>query len=300
MQRHNVESVLYSQNGRYVLDLYKQYHRDPASIGTEWQEFFKNVAMNDFDDEIPFLPPRHASNLSINQTQTNSNVGAPVSKQEIIDSIRALMLVRAFRVRGHLLAKLDPLGLEPPKYHSELDPQNYGFKDQDYTRPIYMDGVLGLQQATLAEIMDKLKKTYCGSLGVEFMHIQNPEQKAWLQYQFEGRNIQNSNAEKLSIYQSILRAEAFEKFLHVKFPGAKRFGLDGGESLMPALDILLKTAAENKLRELIIGMAHRGRLSVLTNFLMQPMRYVFAQFQGTNIYNDEDYGYGDVKYHSGF
>lgn len=294
MQRHNEQSILYSQNSRYVLDLYHLYLKNPDEVPAEWHRFFEQTAAGDFEDEIPIWPVRSAKeNVAVNSDG--------VSQQNIIDSIRALMLVRAYRVRGHLRAQLDPLGLETPQYHAELSPQTYGFEEKDWDRSIYMDGVLGFQQASMRQIIECLQKNYSGPVGVEFMHIQNPDQKSWVQYQFEGPKKSLTTPEKLEIYEHILQAEAFERFLHVKFPGAKRFGLEGGESLMPALEALLKKTAGHKMLELIIGMSHRGRLSVLTNFLHQPMRYIFAQFQGTNIYQeDEEYGSSDVKYHSGY
>ena len=147
-----------------------------------------------------------------------------------LDSLRAIMMIRAYRMRGHLAANLDPLGLEPPKPAPELDPATYGFSEADYDRPIFLDFVLGLETATIREILDILRHTYCGNVGVQYMHISDPAEKAWLQERIEGRDkeITFTKEGKVAILKKLIEAEGFEKFLHKRFPGTKRFGLDGG------------------------------------------------------------------------
>ncbi|MGB8273990.1 MAG: 2-oxoglutarate dehydrogenase E1 component, partial [Alphaproteobacteria bacterium] len=223
------------------------------------------------------------------------------TRAAILDSIRALMMIRAYRVRGHLYADLDPLGLEDRASHSELEPESYGFTAADYDRRIYIHKVLGLETPTLREIMEKLRRTYCGTIGVEFMHIQDPEQKAWIQERIESTEgaPQFTAEEKREIYGQTVIAENFERFLDRKFTGTKRFGLDGGESMIPALERILLRAADLGVEEIVLGMPHRGRLNVLANFMGKPFAAIFSEFQGGAAYPQDVQGSGDVKYHLG-
>ena len=217
------------------------------------------------------------------------------------DSIRVRMLIRSYRVRGHLIAHFDPLGLERTTHHPELDPKTYGFSESDLDRPIFIDHVLGLEVATLREILKVLQETYCGTIGVEFMHIQEPDQKAWIQRRIE--SIQNRTQftleGKRTIYQRLVEAEGFEKFLHVKYVGTKRFGADGGESVIPALEQILKRGSQLGIKEVVLGMPHRGRLNVLANVMLKPYVAIFSEFQGVPARPDDVGGSGDVKYHLG-
>ena len=199
------------------------------------------------------------------------------------------------------MAKLDPLGLTPQKYYPELDPATYGFTDADYDRPIFVDGTLGFKQATLREIIERLRKTYSGSIGIEYMHIQDAEQSDWLKRRLEENENtpQYSLEAKKRILTGLTSADAFEKFLATKFVGVKRFGLEGGEAMIPALDAIIAKATDSGLQEVVIGMAHRGRLNVLTNILGKPFTALFAEFQGVSAYPDSVQGSGDVKYHLG-
>ncbi|NBC31388.1 MAG: 2-oxoglutarate dehydrogenase E1 component [Alphaproteobacteria bacterium] len=222
-------------------------------------------------------------------------------RQATIDSIRALMLIRTYRVRGHLNAKLDPLKLEQRGPHPELDPRSYGFTDADWDRPIFTNNVLGFETATLRQIMQRLDETYCGSIGVEFMHIQDPDQKAWIQQRIE--NIHNRTDFTLegrrAILQRLTAAESFERFLNLKYTGTKRFGLDGSESLVPGLEQILKRGGQLGLKEIVIGMPHRGRLNVLANVMGKPFAAIFSEFQGNPANPEDVQGSGDVKYHLG-
>ena len=217
------------------------------------------------------------------------------------DSIHALMLIRAYRMRGHYYANLDPLGLEPPKDESELDPRSYGFTEADMDRRIYLDWVLGLEFSTMREIVAILRRTYCQTLGVEFMHISNPAQKAWIQERIEGRDkeITFTREGKRAILNKLAEAEGFEKFLDVKYTGTKRFGLDGAESLIPALEQIIKRGGNLGVQEICLGMPHRGRLNVLTQVMGKPHRALFHEFKGGSVTPEEIEGSGDVKYHLG-
>ena len=192
------------------------------------------------------------------------------------------MLIRAYRIRGHFHAKLDPLGLEPEKNEEELDPRSYGFTEADLDRKIFLDKVLGLEFATLREIIAILRRTYCQTLGVEFMHISDPAQKAWIQERIEGRDkeISFTREGKRAILNKLVEAEGFEKFCDLKFTGTKRFGLDGGESMIPALEQIIKRGGALGVKEIIIGMAHRGRLNVLAQVMNKPHRAIFHEFKG--------------------
>jgi 2-oxoglutarate dehydrogenase E1 component len=177
------------------------------------------------------------------------------------------MMIRAYRMRGHLHANLDPLGIAKPfEDYNELSPTAYGFTEADYDRKIFIDNVLGLEYATIREMLEILKRTYCSTLGVEFMHISDPEEKAWIQERIEGpdKGIAFTPNGKKAILHKLIEAEGFEQFIDVKYKGTKRFGLDGGESLIPALEQIIKRGGALGLKEIVLGMAHRGRLNVLS------------------------------------
>ncbi|MCB1458310.1 MAG: 2-oxoglutarate dehydrogenase E1 component, partial [Nitratireductor sp.] len=218
------------------------------------------------------------------------------------DSVRALMMIRAYRMRGHLHAKLDPLGIaDPVEDYNELSPASYGFSEADNERKIFLDHVLGLEYATIPEMLEILERTYCSTLGVEFMHISNPEEKGWIQERIEGpdKGIDFTDMGKKAILQKLIEAEGFEQFIDVKYKGTKRFGLDGGESLIPALEQIIKRGGNMGLEEIVFGMAHRGRLNVLSQVMGKPHRAIFHEFKGGSYAPDEVEGSGDVKYHLG-
>jgi 2-oxoglutarate dehydrogenase E1 component len=185
-------------------------------------------------------------------------------------------------VRGHLLADLDPLGLVRMTQHPDLDPATYGFTGGDYDRPIFVNGVLGFQTATLREILEALKATYCGHVGVEYMHMQELEQRQWIQARIEvPRNQTEFTREgKRAILERLIAAEILERFLDRRYTGTKRFGLEGGESLIPALEQVIKRGGQLGMKELVLGMPHRGRLNVLTNVMGKPFAALFSEFQG--------------------
>ena len=222
-------------------------------------------------------------------------------QQATRDSVRALMLIRAYRVRGHLHADLDPLGIQQNGEHAELDPRSYGFTEADYDRPIFIDNVLGLEFGTLREIVAILRRTYCQTIGVEFMHISDAAQKSWIQERIEGpdKEITFTREGKRAILKKLVEAEGFEKFCDVKFTGTKRFGLDGAESMIPALEQIIKRGGALGVKEIVLGMAHRGRLNVLAQVMGKPHRAIFHEFKGGSATPDEVEGSGDVKYHLG-
>ncbi len=211
------------------------------------------------------------------------------------------MIIRAYRIRGHLEADLDPLGLEEMLPHPELRHETYGFTEADLDRPIFLDNVLGLQTASLREILALVKRTYCGTFALQYMHISDPEQAGWLKERIEGygKEISFTRQGRRAILNKLVEAEGFEKFLQVKYTGTKRFGLDGGEALIPAMEQIIKRGGALGVEEIVIGMPHRGRLSVLANVMEKPYKAIFNEFQGGSFKPEEVEGSGDVKYHLG-
>ncbi|MGD2133351.1 MAG: 2-oxoglutarate dehydrogenase E1 component, partial [Maricaulaceae bacterium] len=222
-------------------------------------------------------------------------------RRTTLDSIRALMMIRAYRIRGHLAANLDPLHIASFGEQPELDPETYGFGPEDLDRPIFIDGVLGLETATVRQMLDILKRTYCSTLGVEFMHITSPEEKAWLQERIEGpdKGVSFTAEGKKAILKKLIETETFEQFLHKRYPGTKRFGIDGGEAMVPALEQIIKRGGALGVDEIVIGMPHRGRLNVLAAVMGKPYHAIFNEFKGADTNGKNGYGSGDVKYHLG-
>jgi 2-oxoglutarate dehydrogenase E1 component len=322
-------SFLYGGNAAYIDDLYARYEADPKAVDAEWQSFFQSLKDDARDVESNArgpswqrpgwpVPERNdlISALDGDWAEAGQTIGTKVKAQALTrgvdlsaadveratrDSIRALMLIRAYRARGHFHANLDPLGLEAPKNEEELDPRTYGFGEADLDRRIFLDKVLGLEFGTVRQIIGILRRTYCQTLGVEFLHISNGAQKGWIQERIEGpdKEISFTREGKRAILNKLVEAEGFEKFCDVKFTGTKRFGLDGGESMIPALEQIIKRGGALGVREIVIGMAHRGRLNVLAQVMAKPHRAIFHEFKGGSSTPNEIEGSGDVKYHLG-
>lgn len=274
----------------------KQYKNDPGLLSKEWQDFFKDFSNDSFLEEVPSWPKKTHHSQHTQKPQT-------LNVQETTDTLKAWQLIQAYRNWGHKAATTDPLGLSKTPSHIELDPATYGFTNSDFNKEIHVN-IFGHQKITVKELVQKLYETYCQKIGIEYMHLENAKEIEWIRERFENPALHYST-HKYSFHQNkeifcnLLKAETFEKFLHVKFPGAKRFGLDGIESLLPSLETILEVSTQHGVREIVMGMSHRGRLAVMTNFLNKPMRYIFALFQGTSIYKEEE-GSGDVKYHQGY
>jgi 2-oxoglutarate dehydrogenase E1 component len=217
------------------------------------------------------------------------------------DSINALMLIRTYRVRGHLAANLDPLGLTTRDLPADLTPGWHGFGEGDLDRPVYLGGTLGLQTASIRDLVGILQRNYCGNVGLEYMHINDVEERRFLQEKFEGRDkeIQFTANGKRAILNKLIEAEQFEKFLGRKYVGTKRFGLDGAEAMIPAMESIIKVGGALGVTEIIFGMPHRGRLNMLANLMQKPFRTIFHEFAGGSSSPDDVGGSGDVKYHLG-
>ena len=309
-----IATAMNGANAQFIAQLYAKWVSSPNSVDPDFAALFAAL-----DDEAKSVltdasgaswAPRPAvfeepAGATENKT-TGTAAKAPATsaadtRAATLDSIRALMLIRVYRVRGHLEAQLDPLGLRQPGYYAELDPATYGFTEADMDRPIFIDGILGLETATMREILAILRASYCGQIGVEFMHIQDPAQKAWIQRRIEGAPWTTSfDAEaKTKILQQLTEADSFETFCQRRFVGTKRFGLEGGESTIPALHAVIETAAGLGVKEIAIGMPHRGRLNTLVNIVQKPLTALFSEFGGESAKPEDVQGSGDVKYHLG-
>ncbi|MDE9449777.1 2-oxoglutarate dehydrogenase E1 component [Aliiroseovarius sp. Z3] len=329
----HASSFMQGHNAEYLEQLYAQYARDPNAVDAAWQAFFAELGddggdvtaeaagpswaradwppmptgdrVHGLDGQWPEEPVAEAKAAGKKIEAKAAEKGVQLSddqvKRAVLDSIRALMIIRAYRIRGHLAADLDPLGMREASDHPELDPSSYGFTDADMDRPIFIDNVLGLEVASMRQILEIVKRTYCGTFALQYMHISDPGQSAWLKERIEGfdREIKFTREGRRAILNKLVEAEGFEKFLHVKYMGTKRFGLDGGEALIPAMEQIIKRGGQLGLKEIVIGMPHRGRLSVLANVLQKPYCAIFNEFQGGSFKPEEVDGSGDVKYHLG-
>ncbi len=307
-------SAFNGANAAFIADLYARWVTNPASVDASFAELF--AALNDEARSIledasgASWAPRRFDVAEPEPAKPAAKGGKDAGKPGLsaeqlraatLDSIRALMFIRAYRVRGHLEARLDPLGLVVPKAHAELDPASYGFTEADLDRPIFIDNVLGRETATLREILAILRASYCGSIGVEFMHIQDPDQKSWIQRRIEGAPWVGAldKGGKATLLRQLTEAEGFEAFCQKRYVGTKRFGLEGGEVTIPALHAMIEVAAAGGVNEIVIGMPHRGRLNTLVNVVRKPFTQVFSEFGGSSFKPDDVQGSGDVKYHLG-
>ena len=309
-------SFLSKSNSAFIEQMYVKFINKDKDLPESWQHYFEAMG-EDLDivaKEINGPSWSLKKKIDIDELQkkieqeekiiSKENTTNVVSSDDLIktnnNSIRAVALIRAYRQRGHLLAKLDPLGMMKTEYLDELHPDHYGFKKEDYNSKIYLDGVINKKHSNIREILEFLKKTYCGPIGYEYMHISNPVERKWIRDRIEKDDtaIQFTQNGKEAILNKLIQAEGFEKFLHIKYVGTKRFGLDGAESLIPSLEQIIKIGGQSKVKEIKIGMSHRGRLNVLANVLQKSYKRIFNEFAG-DISSPSKDGAGDVKYHLG-
>ena len=328
----HASSFMQGHNAQYLEQLYAQFANDPKALDAAWQDFFAALGDTEIDVKKEASGPSWArsdwpptpndemtaaldgmwpstaneakeagAKIAQKAVETGVEMSDEAIKRAVLDSIRALMIIRAYRIRGHLAADLDPLDMREKTQHPELDPKSYGFTEADMDRPIFIDNVLGLQIASMRQIIEIVTRTYCGTFALQYMHISDPEQSSWLKERIEGfdKEIRFTREGRKAILNKMVEAEGFEKFLHVKYMGTKRFGLDGGESLIPALEQIIKRGGALGVKEIVIGMPHRGRLSVLANVMQKPYRAIFNEFQGGSFKPEDVDGSGDVKYHLG-
>lgn len=326
-QNQNLLDTLFLDGGNaaYLEQMQARYAQNRNSVDPSWREYFDSLGEHPAHaikvaegpswkrEAYPTDPtPELTSALTGDWGEApaaveskvkaaNPNLSGEDAKLAAKDSLHALMLIRAYRVRGHLIANLDPLGLKRPDIHPELDPATYGFGDADMDREIFIDGVLGLEYATLSTIMEILKRTYCETLGVQFMQVSDPEEKSWIQERLEGpeKEISFSKEGRLAILQKLIEGETFEQLIHRRYPGTKRFGIDGAESLLPALEQIIKRGGQLGLKDINFGMPHRGRLNVMAAVMQKPYSAIFYEFLGGVAAGADDFGSGDVKYHLG-
>lgn len=331
-------SFLNGVNAPYVEEMQAQYEANPGSVSDEWRHFFESLHEDRAGGRVDDASTPHPSSsepswgIPVNallggdgdtiaaltgdygelaaglrdrikeRAHTQGFEMSPAaSLRAIQDSIRMIMLIRAYRVMGHLVADLDPLGLSDRRVHKELKPETYGFTDADLDRPIFIDRYLGLETATVRQVVRILRRTYCRKIGWQFLHITSPAQKSWIQQRIEGdgKDARFTVEGKRAILNKLIAGESFEKFLDKKYTGTKRFGVDGGEAMLPALEQIIKRGGQLGVKEIVLGMAHRGRLNVLANVMSKPFRAIFHEFKGGSWKPEEVEGSGDVKYHLG-
>ena len=298
---HAKTSFLHKANTSFIEEMYVKFIEGDTTIPQSWKSYFEDLGedLNDVIKEIEG-PNWKPNKIKINLNQENLKESQKVNQINIKDSIKAIALIRAYRINGHLIANLDPLGMMERKYMHELHPEDYGFKKDDFNRKIYLDSYLDRDFASLKEIIKFLKDKYCSSIGVEYMHMTEREEKIWFRERMEKEEnkVSFTNNGKKAILNKLIQAEGFEKYLALKFVGTKRFGLDGAESLIPALEQIIKRGGQLGVKEIKIGMPHRGRLNVLANLLQKSYKKIFNEFTGEFSETHDD-STGDVKYHLG-
>jgi 2-oxoglutarate dehydrogenase E1 component len=318
-------SFLYGANATFVEEMHEKFLNDPNAVDPSWRAFFQQLhddpsAVRAAVAGPSWYRPELAQPKTTELTALlDGNWGALTDRledkmrarlpgastqdvqQAARDSIRALMMIRAYRTRGHLAANLDPLGIEVRESPAELDPSTYGFGSADLDRPIFIDGVLGMESASVNQMLAILKRTYCSTVGVEFMHITDPAEKSWIQERIEGpdKEITFTPEGKRAILRKLMEGETFERFLAKRYPGTKRFGLDGAEAMIPAMEQIIKRGGALGVDDIVLGMAHRGRLNMLAAVMGKPYQAIFHEFGGGSATPDDVLGSGDVKYHLG-
>ena len=298
-------AFLSKSNSAFIEEMYMKFVNNDPSLPNSWRKYFDEIGeeLNVIVDEINGPSWSPSKKFSVNKVQKQINDNKELSELEIVksnaNSIKAVSMIRSYRQRGHLIAKLDPLELLKTDYLEELHPESYGFKKEDYKKKIFLDGVTNKQHSNIKEILKFLREKYCGSIGYEYMHISNPFERKWFRDRVEKKDdFKFTQNGKEAILNKLIQAEGFEKYLHTKYVGTKRFGLDGGESLIPALEQIIKIGGQSQVKEVKIGMSHRGRLNVLANVLQKSYKRIFNEFAGEINPTSKD-GAGDVKYHLG-
>ncbi len=293
---------LYGGNLSYVEQLYETYLLDPNSVPTEWREEFDKLPKvgDNFSQDVPLAPIReHFQYIAKNQKRAQPAAVSSVSSEHEKKQVRALALFNAYRVRGHQVANIDPLNLLQREAIADLNPRYHELSEADFDTVFQLgDLQFGKEEATLREIIDGLKQTYCTTVGTEYMHIVNTEERVWLQSRLEPTRAHPvvPADKKMMVLERLTAAEGLEKYLGSRFAGAKRFGLEGGESLIVSLNTLIQRAGKLGAKEVVIGMAHRGRLNTLVNIFGKNPADLFSEFEGKKLVETS----GDVKYHQGF
>ena len=307
-------SFLSKSNSSFIEEMYLRFIEKDPTLPESWKDYFKSLGedLTSVAKEIegPTWQPNRKE-ININNKEYKKEFDKPVEslsldindhnlEQSKIDTIKAIALIRAYRIRGHLNANLDPLGMMERKYLQDLHPEDHGFKKEDYNKKIFLHSYLDKGYGSINELISFLKRIYCSSIGVEYMHIADPIEKVWFRERMEQEEnqLKFTDSGKKGILSKLIQAEGFEKFLALKFVATKRFGLDGAESLIPALEQIIKRGGQLKVKEVKIGMSHRGRVNVLANLLQKSYKRIFNEFVGEYA-NTPQESAGDVKYHLG-
>ncbi len=307
-------SFLSKSNSSFIEEMYLRFIEKDPNLPESWKDYFESLGedLTSVAKEIEgptWQPNRKEININKEKykkefDKTADSLRADVndqdSEQSKIYTIKAIALIRAYRIRGHLIANLDPLGMMERKYLHELHPADHGFKKEDYDKKIFLHSYLDKGYASINELISFLKRIYCSTIGAEYMHIADPIEKVWFRERMEHdeNQLKFTDSGKKGILSKLIQAEGFEKFLALKFVGTKRFGLDGAESLIPALEQIIKRGGQLKVKEVKIGMSHRGRVNVLANLLQKSYKRIFNEFVGEYASTPEESA-GDVKYHLG-
>ncbi len=294
---------LFGSNSVFIEELYQKYLEDPSSIDPSWVEFFK--------DQVNFTPMKSTSRIIIKDEPKSDKLVSDKAKSVVTgstlseNSLRAKFMIMGYREHGHQLANLDPLGLEVKKTHSELklDIEDFGFSTDQMNEEVDITGELSdITICTIGELRDILERTYSGSVAAEFAHVENTDEQRWLYDQLEGAHTHTmfSDDDKKKMLKDLVEVEGFEQYLHTKFPGAKRFSVEGGDASIICLDKVIELSALAGASEAVLGLAHRGRLSTLTKVMQKPYRAVLSEFMGSSAFPSDLGIAGDVKYHMGF
>lgn len=279
-------SYLNSSNPEYVEDIYARFLENPENVDESWRYFFEGL-------ELGFQNQEHADDSN---GKSNDKPSIDLSSEAKVAD-----LINAYRERGHLLAHIDPL-TTAPQFHPLLTLQHFGLSEEDLQRPFTAGKFLGLGSTSLQNILNRLREIYCSTVGVEYTHIKDPAMRGWIVERLESqsRKINLSNPEKRNILFRLAQSESFEKFLHTRYVAQKRFSIEGAEGLIPVLDRLVEVAGQTGANNIVMGMAHRGRLNVLCNFFGKKYEHVLTEFEQEYQYDEVKMGEGDVKYHMGF
>ena len=304
MKQFQDNSFLFSVNASYIEELYALYLQNPKSVSDRWREYFQDFQANESATTVKTVETeirQEFEHLVKNRRRSSAIPTRSLSLEGQNKQIQVLQLINAYRFRGYEQAAFEPLQLNPQEHVPELDPLFHNFTAQDMEMTFNTGSLMGPRQATLAEILSILKNSYNGHIGIEYMHISNTEEKRWIQQRTESiqsKPIFEPEA-KIRFLERVIAAHEFEKFLHTRYVGQKRFSLEGAESLIPLMDELIQRAGQHKVGEIVLGMAHRGRLNMLTNILGKSPSNLFMEFEG-KVNVPEYGGSGDVKYHQGF
>ena len=293
------QSYLHGTNAAFIEELYSKYLHDENSVDENWRSWFADLSNGEMNADQDHLQIQAQMRAAVLNKRRGNGVGT-VSNEHEAKQVKVLQLINAYRVKGHQKASLDPLALSEPPKNPEMTLKGNELSNTDLDTVFKTGSLFGVDEAPLRDIIERLEKTYCGNVGLEYMHIEDRSQKRWIQVQIETTLCTPDfrKGRRNRILDRIIAAENLEKYLHTRYIGQKRFSLEGGESLIPILDRLVQRAGVTSTHEVVIGMAHRGRLNVLTNIFGKMPSNLFDEFEG-NVEMDGRYNY-DVKYHQGF